>query len=82
VQIKVQSGCFDHRESGQRNSEKVRKILGENCTLDQSQLEQLTDGIYALADFVVTAFVEQRKLRKTTSEQPALDTFLPLGAAV
>ncbi len=64
-------GRFDYSESGRLSSHRLRKLLGENCTLDDTQLEALSDGLCALADFAVTAFAEQRKQQKTdVSEQP------------
>ncbi len=72
VQPQVQTGRFDYNESGRLSSDRVRKLLGgEKCTLDSTQLEELTSGISAIADFAVTAFGEQREQRKTVaSEQP------------
>jgi hypothetical protein len=46
-------------EAGRLSSTKVRKILGEQCALDDTQIENLTDGAWALADFAVIAFAEQ-----------------------
>lgn len=66
-----QTGRFDYNESGRLSSDSARKLLGEKCILNQTQLEELTDGLCALADFAVTVFVEQRKRCKTAaSEQP------------
>jgi hypothetical protein len=71
VQSQVQKGRFDYSEAGRLSSDRVKKLLGENCTLGNSQLEELTDGLCAFADFVVTVFAEQREQRKTAvSEQP------------
>ena len=65
----VQSGRFES-DSGRVSSEKVRRVLG-NCTLSDAQIEQLADGLHALADFAVTAFAEQRKRQNTVvTEQP------------
>ena len=35
--------------------------MGEQCALDDTLIEKLTDGVNALADFAVIAFAEQRK---------------------
>jgi hypothetical protein len=68
--VQVQTGRFDNNESGRLSSYRLRKLLGENCTLDNTQLEALTEELCALADFTVTAFVEQRKRQKIeVSEQ-------------
>lgn len=56
VQAQLQPGRFDTNELERLSSDKVK---------------ELTDGASALADFVVFAFVEQRRQRKTAvSEQP------------
>jgi hypothetical protein len=73
VRSQVQPGRFDYSESGRLNSNRVRKLLGENCTLSDSQIEELTDGLHALAELTVAAFAEQRRQRKmAVSEQPEL----------
>lgn len=85
LKTKVQAGRFDHNEAGRLSSNRVRNLLGEKCTLDNTQLEQLTDGLFALADFTSTAFVEQRKQRNTAvSEQPVLmpESTMPVVVAV
>jgi hypothetical protein len=83
-ECKRRTGRFDHNEPGRLSSNRVRKLLGERCTLDDTQIEELTDGLCALAEIAVTAFVEQRKQRKTVaSEQsmPMLDAS-PVVAAL
>lgn len=75
--LAVQTGRLTSSEAGRLNSTKVGKILGEQCALDDTPIEKLTDGIHALADFAVIAFAEQRKQRSmVTSEQP-----VPMPAA-
>jgi hypothetical protein len=59
-----------NNESGRLNSKRVRELLGNDCILDQAQIEELADGLSALADFAVTAFVEKRKQKPSVSEQP------------
>lgn len=75
----TQTGRFDYNEAGRLSSNRVKELLGgENCKLDQSQLEEVTNGLCAFADFAVTVFVEQRKQRKTVvSEQPTPMPELP-----
>ena len=40
--------------------EQCRTLLRPECQLSDDDLEQLRDRLYALADVVTTAFVEQR----------------------
>jgi hypothetical protein len=64
-------GRRKYNEAGQLSSDRVSKLLGERFALDHTQREELINGISAFADFAVSAFVEQRKQRKTAvSEQP------------
>ncbi len=59
--LAVRTGRLTSSGAGRLSSTRVRKILGEQCALDDIQLEKLTDGAWALADFAVIAFAEQRK---------------------
>lgn len=69
--LAVQTGRLNSSEAGRLNSTKVRKILGEQCALDDIQIENLTDGAWALADFAVIAFAAQREqCSMIASEQP------------
>lgn len=78
-QFAVQTGRLTSSEAGRLSSTKVRKILGEHCALDNTEIEELTDGLYALADFAVVAFTEQREqCSMIAPEQPVL---LPEAAA-
>ena len=56
----VQTGRLTSSSEAVRlSSTKVRKILGEQCALDDIQIENLTDGAWALADFAVIAFANK-----------------------
>ena len=65
----------DQYESERLSSDRVRKLLGEGCTLTDAQIEELTDGLCALAEFTVTAFVEQRRQRKTVASDQPMPTY-------
>ncbi|HKT24317.1 MAG TPA: hypothetical protein VJR04_06920 [Terriglobales bacterium] len=75
-------GRFIVNESGQLNGERVRKLLGETCALDNTQIATLTEGINALADLAVRAFVEQReRVKIDASELPSKSVEEPMLAA-
>ena len=85
LQIAVQMGRLTSSEAGRLSSTTVRKILGEQCALDGIQIENLTDGAWALADFAVIAFSEQREQRSMiASEQlvPLPEAAAPVGAVM
>ena len=70
-------GRRDEDEAGRLSSTRVRKLLGEQCKLNDTQIEELTDGLCALADFAVDAFVEQRKHRSIIASEQSI----PMPAA-
>jgi hypothetical protein len=52
--------------------DECRKLLGPTCELSDEELERLRDDLYALADIVVTAFLERREadaMQRATSPQ-------------
>ncbi len=70
--VTSQVGRFDDSDSERLSSNRVRKLLGEVAqNMSDTQVEELTNGLCAFADFAVTVFAEQRKQQQTAvSEQP------------